>query len=134
MNNVCYAQISSAIFREVVKRKKLWKIGEPIQSVKKDEVDQFFAFIDNTLDFLAIRENTELFRRMNEFYNVILKSVYIVAHAYKKRIYERHLSRVHNLRGGRVDALVPSKEKLFRNISAGILSNLVEFFTMKENF
>ena len=67
LNDVCYSEISSKVYREVLKRHKLWNITKCTDPL----LQQFVRFIQKTLDFLSVRENQELFRHINEFYSVI---------------------------------------------------------------
>lgn len=65
-----YSKISSKIYKEVLKRRSLWKIRQTEQFQDTD-LNKFVKFIDSTLCFLSVRENQKLFKCMNEFYSVI---------------------------------------------------------------
>ena len=73
LKNFDYSKVNSSVYREVLKRKSLWKVGEQVFKFNTQKFDQFYAFIERTLAFLRIREDRELFRNMNEFYSVIMK-------------------------------------------------------------
>jgi hypothetical protein len=94
INKVDYSQISSVVYREVLKRKKLWKVGEQLPLLKCDNFSSFKIFIDRTLEFLSIREDQELFRNMNEFYNIILKAMYVVSLSFQERVFANHISHI----------------------------------------
>lgn len=42
---------------------------------------------------------------MNEFYNLILKQVYLIALDYKKEVYKHHIAHIKDINRGRVDCL-----------------------------
>ena len=111
------------------KRYKLWDIEGQRSHFKNEKFPQFVDFIKRTLDFLAIREDHVLFQNANGFYNMILKQLYLVSTAYQKDALRSHISFIKNPKGGRVDALVPSKIKLLKNVSGSVLSNVIEFMT-----
>ena len=69
LQNICYSDISSKVYREVLKRFKLWKINE--QANSEEKLSPFIKFLNKTLDILKVRENSELFRNINEFYSII---------------------------------------------------------------
>ena len=61
MNEVFYSKIPSKIYKEVLKRKKLWKIGSGEGETKNEKCAKLIDFIENTLAFLEIREDAVLF-------------------------------------------------------------------------
>jgi hypothetical protein len=79
----------------------------------------FLEFVDNCLAFLSIRENSELFSYMNEFYNLILKSIYLMSLQYKSKAYHHYIKHIKNYNGGRINGLVPMRAKPFDKISKG---------------
>jgi hypothetical protein len=83
---------------------------------------------------LAIREDAKLFQNMNEFYNLILKAIYIISHTYKERLYDSHIKHIKDMKTGRVDAIRSSKIQVFKPFSANLMSNLIQFFEIKEAF
>jgi len=122
------------VYREVAKRYKLWGIEAQRGHFKNNRFDLFIDFIKRGLDFLAIRETPELFRSINEFYNAILKQEYLIALSHTRQVLANYLANVTYLKGGRVDGLVPSRLPLFKKISGGILSVLIEYSSLRERF
>lgn len=72
---------------------------------KSKEIPILVNFVNTTLEILSVRENPELFGKMNQIYNLVLKQVYIMALAHKYRVYEHAISHIRNVTGGRIDAL-----------------------------
>jgi hypothetical protein len=71
---------------------------------------------------------------MNEFYNLILKSVYLVSLSYKIKVYKHYISHIRNFDGGRIEGLVPMKSKPFEKFSKNQLYNIAVYFNWKEGF
>ncbi len=118
----------------MIKRKKLWQVDNVNEKEKDKYYGNFLQFLDNTLNFLSVRENEELFRNMNGFYNVVLKEKYIMSLDHKKEILKQQLSHISSIKNGRVEALVKMNSSPFNKLSEGVLSNLVIFFSFKEGF
>ena len=87
--DVNYSNIRSTVYNEVKKRKELWGIDESVKTIHDQNFKVFYDFVVNALNFLSVRENPELFGYMNEFYNMILKSIYLMSLSYKNRIYAK---------------------------------------------
>jgi hypothetical protein len=134
LNKVDYSSVPSIVYREVAKRLKLWGIEAQRGHFKNDKFDLFIDFIKRGLDFLAIRETPELFRSINEFYNAILKQEYFIALNHTRKVLASYLENVSYLKGGRVDGLVPSRAPLFKKISGAVLSVIIEYSSLKEQF
>ena len=85
---------------------------------------------------------------MNEFYNLLLKFIYLVSLSYKEKLLSHQIEHVKNIHGGRVEGLRPSKVKVFdigkggssssssssSTLSINVLSNLMPFFSFRESF
>ena len=84
-----------------------------MHKIKNPTYKKLLDFVNNVVDFLSIRENPELFGAMNEFYNMILKSIYMVSLNYKQIIFQNNIAHIQNPYGGRIDALRPMKTKPF---------------------
>jgi uncharacterized protein YdcH (DUF465 family) len=52
INNVDYSKVTTAIFKDVQKRKKLWKVDQEVKKVKNKCFETLVTFINNTLQFL----------------------------------------------------------------------------------
>lgn len=113
---------------------KLWSISDKQFSIKNDAFEQFHQFLRRSLEFLSIRENTELFRNANEFYNQILKSLYIVSLSFQEGVFKEHIAHIRNFKGGRVDWMLPCRSKPFSKVSPYLLSNVLDFFPLKLAF
>ena len=85
LQTVCYSDISSKVYREVLKRFKLWKINELGNSEEK--LSPFIKFLNKTLDILKVRENSELFRNINEFYSIIQQQQYLITLGHRERVF-----------------------------------------------
>jgi hypothetical protein len=129
-----YSQITSQIYREVIKRKKLWKVGEHTFKFNQDHFGQFTVFIERTLKFLEIRENTELFRHMNIFYSFLLKEMYLVSYSFKESLLQEHLSQVKDIRLGRVDFIQPLRSNPLKPFSAGLLEHVIKMLMPLEKY
>jgi hypothetical protein len=73
------------VYREVLKRFKLWKINELANSEEK--LSPFIKFLNKTLDILKVRENSELFRNINEFYSIIQQQQYLITLGHRERVF-----------------------------------------------
>jgi len=134
LSNLNYSLINTFVYKDIVKRKKLWNVEKDIATLPEKGYKTFLSFINNTVDFLAIRENGELFQYMNEFYNLILKAIFIISLSYKKRLFEKYIENISNFDGGRIDAIRPMRTKPFNKMSKDQLSNIVVFFSYKQGF
>ena len=85
LQSICYSEISSKVYREVLKRFKLWKINELANSEEK--LSPFIHFLNKTLDFLKVRENYELFRNINEFYSIIQQQQYLISLGHRELVF-----------------------------------------------
>jgi hypothetical protein len=85
LQTVCYSDISSKVYREVLKRFKLWKINELGNSEEK--LLPFIKFLNKTLDILKVRENSELFRNINEFYSIIQQQQYLITLGHRELVF-----------------------------------------------
>ena len=85
LQKVCYSDISSKVYREVLKRFKLWKINELGNSEEK--LSPFIKFLNKTLDILKVRENSELFRNINEFYSIIQQQQYLITLGHRELVF-----------------------------------------------
>lgn len=55
LQNICYSEISSKVYKEVLKRFRLWKINDQANSEPK--LSPYIQFLNKTLDFLKVRED-----------------------------------------------------------------------------
>jgi hypothetical protein len=95
----------------VLKRLNLWNVGKEPLPFKNEQFSQFIRFIENTTEFLQIRETPELFANMNEFYNLILKFQYLVSLSHRGPLLAHQVEHIANFKNGRVNGLRPSKIK-----------------------
>jgi len=89
ISNVDYSKISTFVYRDILKRKKLWGLDRKVVGISEQGYQVFLDCVNNTVDFLAVRENQELFSYLNEFYNLILKSIYLISLSYKERLFAK---------------------------------------------
>lgn len=71
---------------------------------------------------------------MNEFYNLILKQVYLVSLSFKERMLANYVQHIKNFKGGRIDGLKFSKIKVLKQFSSNMIQNLITFISYKERF
>jgi hypothetical protein len=81
-----------------------------------------------------VRENPELFRNANEYFNMILKSTYLVSLSFQEKCLGWHIKHIKNIKGGRIDRLLPIKSKPLQNVSKYVLTNVMEFIPVWEGF
>eukprot|EP00347_Sterkiella_histriomuscorum_P012072 403369996 len=134
-DDVSFTQIGTENYKYVVRRKKMWDIENQTlpQSVN---LKPLFDYIDNAIAFLSIRENITLFKKMNEFYSVLLKTTYLTYYAHKKTLMTQKISHIKRFHGGRIDGLMPSKIKQLEipGLSANVLSNIIPFLSLSHAF
>jgi len=92
MNNIDYTKVKTAIYKEVLRRYSLWEVETRCRTLSnKVTFENIVKFIDNSLKFLAIKEDEELFAKMNSFMSIQDKNIYVMALAPKKQLFENHI-------------------------------------------
>eukprot|EP00347_Sterkiella_histriomuscorum_P007050 403350439 len=134
-DDVSYTQIGTENYKNVVRRKKMWDVEN--QSLPRSvNLMGLFGYINNAITFLSIRENATLFKKMNEFYRVLLKTTYLTYYSHKKNLMIQKISHIKRFHGGRIDGLMPSKIKQLEipGLSANVLSNIIPFLSFSQAF
>ena len=68
---------------------------------------------------------------MNEFYNLILKQIYVVSLSFKERLFSNYIAHIKNFKGGRIDGLRFSKVSVFKKLHASVIQNIIGFIPHK---